>query len=196
MKLKEVKFSRSVAINAEKIFLDNKNEVIFIWRSNVGKSSLMNALFHKKDLVKTSSRPGKTKLANIFVVNNKYNFTDLPGYWFAKLGKEIKEHLDALNSWYMEERIENIKRAVILIDAKIWPQQSDIDMYEYLLTIGVPMFVVLSKVDRLNKSETQKSVNHTQQQMPGQPIFTVSSKKNVWIDELWKALSAELTKWK
>ena len=70
MKLKEVTFARSVAMNAEKVFLDNKDEIIFIWRSNVGKSSLMNALFHKKDLVKTSSRPGKTKLANIFVVKN------------------------------------------------------------------------------------------------------------------------------
>lgn len=195
MKLKEVKFARSVAINAEKIFLDSKREVIFIGRSNVGKSSLMNALFHKKDLVKTSSRPGKTKLANIFVVNNKYNFTDLPGYWFAKLWKEIKEHLDALNSWYMEERIEYIKRAVILIDAKIWPQQSDVDMYEYLLKIWVPMFIVLSKIDRLNASETQKSINHTQALMSGQPIFTVSSKKNVWIDQLWKGLSEELIKW-
>jgi len=80
VKLKQVEFSRSVAINAEKVFLDNKKEVIFIGRSNVGKSSLMNALFNKKDLVKTSSRPGKTKLANIFIVNKKYNFTDLPGY--------------------------------------------------------------------------------------------------------------------
>ncbi len=194
MKLKDVEFSRSVAINAEKVFLDNKKEIIFIWRSNVGKSSLMNALFNKKDLVKTSSRPGKTKLANIFVVNKKYNFTDLPGYWFAKLGKEIKEHLDALNSWYMDERLDFIKRAVILIDAKIWPQPADIDMYEYLLEIGVPMFIVLSKVDRLNKSAIQKSANHTSSILAGQPIFTTSSKKNIGIKELFKALGEELEK--
>lgn len=194
MKLKQVEFSRSVAINAEKVFLDNKKEVIFIGRSNVGKSSLMNALFNKKDLVKTSSRPGKTKLANIFIVNKKYNFTDLPGYWFAKLGKEIKEHLDALNSWYMDERLDFIKRAVILIDAKIWPQPADIDMYEYLLKIGVPMFIVLAKIDRLNTSATQKSVNHTRDIMPGQPIFTTSSKKNIGIKELFKALGDELEK--
>ncbi len=192
MKLKEVVFSKSVAINAEKVFLDNKKEIIFIGRSNVGKSSLMNALFNKKDLVKTSSRPWKTKLANIFVVNKKYNFTDLPWYGFAKLGKEIKEHLDALNSWYMDERLDYIKRAVILIDAKIWPQNADIDMYEYLLEIGIPMFIVLSKVDRLNASETQKSVNHTQKTLPWQPIFTTSSKKNIGIEELWRELGKEL----
>ena len=65
MKLKDVVFGKSVSINAEKIFLDTKKEIIFVGRSNVGKSSLMNALFNKKDLVKTSSRPGKTKLANM-----------------------------------------------------------------------------------------------------------------------------------
>lgn len=194
MKLKEVVFSKSVTMNADKIFLDTKKEIIFIGRSNVGKSSIMNALFNKKDLVKTSSRPWKTKLANIFIVNHKYNFTDLPWYGFAKLGKEIKEHLDALNSWYMEERLDYIKRAIILIDAKIWPQESDIDMYEYLQGLWVPMFAILSKVDRLNKTEIQKSTQHTQNLLPWVPIFTTSSKKNIGISELWRALWDELQK--
>ena len=194
MKLKEVRFFKSVAINAEKVFLDNKNEIIFIGRSNVGKSSLMNALFNKKDLVKTCSRPWKTKLANIFLVNKKYNFTDMPWYGFAKLWKEIKDHLDALNSWYMEERLDFIKRAVIVIDSKIWPQQSDIDMYEYLLELWVPMFIVSSKIDRLNKQEINKSLNHTAKVLVWQPIFAVSSKKNQWIKELWRELWEEVSK--
>jgi len=192
MKLKSVEFSKSVAINAEKIFLDNKKEIIFIWRSNVGKSSLMNALFNRKDLVKTSSRPGKTKHANIFIVNGKYNFTDLPWYWFAKLWKEIKEHLDALNSWYMDERLDYLKKAVIVIDTKIWPQQADIDMYEYLLELGVPMFIVLSKIDRLNNSDIQKSLNHTKSILVWQPIFPVSSKKWNGIQDLWRELGYAL----
>jgi len=194
MKLKEVRFFKSVAINAEKVFLDNKNEIIFIGRSNVGKSSLMNALFNKKDLVKTSSRPWKTKLANIFLVNKKYNFTDMPWYGFAKLWKEIKDHLDALNSWYMEERLDFIKIAVIVIDSKIWPQQSDIDMYKYLLELWVPMFIVSSKIDRLNKQEINKSLNHTAKILVWQPIFAVSSKKNQWIKELWRELWEEVSK--
>jgi len=188
MKLKWVVFDKSVAINAEKIFLDNKKEIIFIWRSNVWKSSLMNALFNRKDLVKTSSRPGKTKHANIFIVNWKYNFTDLPWYWFAKLWKDIKEHLDALNSWYMDERLDYIKKAVIVVDAKIWPQQADIDMYEYLLELGIPMFIALSKIDRLNTSEMMKSKNHTESIMVWQEVFPVSSKKWNWIADLWREL--------
>lgn len=78
MKFIEVQFSKSVAIHAEKVFLDTRKEIVFVGRSNVGKSSLLNALFQKKDLVKTSSLPGKTKFANIFLVNKKYNFTDMP----------------------------------------------------------------------------------------------------------------------
>lgn len=188
MKLKWVVFHKSVAINAEKIFLDNKKEIIFIWRSNVWKSSLMNALFNRKDLVKTSSRPGKTKHANIFIVNGKYNFTDLPWYGFAKLWKDIKEHLDALNSWYMDERLDYIKKAVIVVDAKIWPQQADIDMYEYLLELWIPMFIALSKIDRLNTSEMMKSKNHTEWIMVWQEVFPVSSKKWNWIAYLWREL--------
>ncbi|USN58330.1 MAG: 50S ribosome-binding GTPase [Candidatus Peribacteria bacterium] len=119
MKIQEVRFDKSVSIQDTELFFDARKEIIFVGRSNVGKSSLMNAIFHKKDLVKTSSRPGKTKTANLFLVNNKFYYTDLPGYGFAKLGKELKEHLDALISWYVEERKPYIKQVVILIDSKI-----------------------------------------------------------------------------
>ena len=85
MKNLEVVFDKSISIESNKVSFDNKKQIVFVGRSNVGKSSLMNAIFQKKDLVKTSSLPGKTKLANIFKVNNKYDFVDLPGYGFAKL---------------------------------------------------------------------------------------------------------------
>ena len=108
--LREVKFYKSVWFWNNELFFDEKKEIIFVGRSNVGKSSLMNNLFQKKDLVKTSARPWKTKLVNIFEVENKYYLTDLPGYWFAKLWKELKKKLDWLIIWYIEERKENIKK--------------------------------------------------------------------------------------
>lgn len=92
----------------------------------------MNTLLHKKDLVKTSSTPGKTRTANIFLVNKKYFFTDLPGYGFAKLGQTLRQDLDALISWYLEEKQTSIKHVVLLCDTKIGPQQSDIDMYQFI----------------------------------------------------------------
>lgn len=192
MKIQEVRFDKSVSIQDTELFFDARKEIIFVGRSNVGKSSLMNAIFHKKDLVKTSSRPGKTKTANLFLVNNKFYYTDLPGYGFAKLGKELKEHLDALISWYVEERKPYIKQVVILIDSKIWPQETDRDMYEYLLRLEMPVVFVLSKVDRLSKWERQKSREFTKDIFFWQQIFEVSSMKGVWVKELQRFLGESL----
>jgi len=192
MKIKDAKFLKSVFIDDNDVVFDNRWEIVFVWRSNVGKSSIMNALMHKKDLVKTSSKPGKTKTANIFMVNNKYYFTDLPGYGFAKLGKEVLEKLDALISWYLEARIENIKKVVMLIDTKIWPQQADIDMYKFILDLGIPVAIVLSKVDRLSKNEIHKSKMLASETFFWQDIFPISSTKNIWIRELEKYLGDAL----
>jgi len=192
MKLSQVKFHKSVWLWSKEVHLDEKWEIIFVWRSNVGKSSIMNALFEKKDLVKTSSRPGKTLLANMFLVENKYYLTDLPGYGFAKLWKNLKDQLDGLISWYMEEKAEYIKKVVILIDTKLWAQQVDIDMYKYILDLWLPITIVLSKTDKLSKSEVAKSLAHAKNQFFGQEIIPVSSLKKAWIRELEKSIKAAL----
>ncbi len=177
MKITSAAFLKSISIHDEKIFLEIRNEVVFIGRSNVGKSSLMNALLHKKDLVKTSSQPGKTRTANMFLVNEKFHFTDLPGYGFAKLGQALREDLDALISWYLEEKRYTIKQVVLVCDAKIGPQQSDIDMYHYVTDLGLPMTVVLSKIDKIGKNDAQKSKLHTQEIFFGARILPVSAAK-------------------
>ncbi|MDC0506086.1 ribosome biogenesis GTP-binding protein YihA/YsxC [Candidatus Gracilibacteria bacterium] len=186
MKIKEIKFLKSVTINDDRVFFENRDEIVFVGRSNMGKSTLMNKLFNKKDMVKTSARPGKTKTANIFVVNKKFYYTDLPGYGFARLGKEVREHLDALISWYLEERRNNIKKVVMLIDSKIGPQESDIEMFGYIQEMGLPVTIVLSKIDRLSKGEVDKSLAATRKQFFGQQVVAVSSTKNKGIDELGK----------
>ena len=190
MKLSDVKFYKSVWLGSKEIYIDEKWEVIFVWRSNVGKSSIMNALFEKKDLVKTSSRPGKTLLANMFKIDNKFYLTDLPGYGFAKLGKNFKDELDGLISWYMEEKAEYIKKVVILIDTKLWAQEVDIEMYKYILDLGLPVTIVLSKIDKISKNEVAKSLVHTKNQFFGQEIIPVSSLKKTWIKELDKSIKA------
>ena len=192
MKLSEVVFYKSISLQAKEVIFDEKKEIIFVWRSNVWKSSIMNALFIKKDLVKTSSRPGKTRTANLFIVENKYYFTDLPGYGFAKLGKDHREELDGLISWYIEERKEFIKKIVILIDTKIWAQETDKQMYKYLLDLWLPICVVLSKIDKLKKTEISKALIDAKNDFFWQDIFCVSSKNNMWIKELEKELKKSL----
>lgn len=192
MKIKTAEFIKSVSINDTKVYFDARNEVVFVGRSNVWKSSLMNALMHKKDLVKTSSKPGKTRTANIFFVNKKYYFTDLPGYWFAKLGQDLREDLDALISWYLEERKRYLKKVVLVVDAKIGPQQKDIDMLEFLSEQELSPVIVLSKCDRLGRNDVNKSIAHTQKVFFGQQILPVSSSKGDGIEELRKLLGESL----
>ncbi len=192
MKLRDVKFYKSVWLWSTEVFIDERKEVVFVGRSNVGKSSIMNALFEKKDLVKTSSKPGKTKLANLFLVENKYYLTDLPWYWFAKLGKNLKDQLDWLISWYLEERAEYIKKVVILIDSKLWAQQVDLDMYKYILDLELPVTIILSKVDKLWNNEVAKSQAHAKKEFFGQEIISVSSIKKTWIKELEKSIKKAL----
>ena len=152
----------------------------------------MNALLHKKDLVKTSSQPGKTRNANMFLVNEKYHFTDLPGYGFAKLGQELREDLDALISWYLEEKKYALRQVILVCDAKIGPQQSDIDMYHYVTDLGLPMTVVLSKIDKIGKNDAQKSKLHTQEIFFGARVIPVSAAKGSGIEELSKIISDAL----
>ncbi len=184
MKLKEVKFVKSVDINSKEVFFDEKHEIIFLGRSNVGKSSLMNAIFEKKDLVKTSSMPGKTRTANLFLLNNKYYFTDLPGYGFAKMWKEKKQDLDNLINWYIEERRDYIKSAVILIDSKLGPQESDIEMYRHLLDLEMDITIVVTKIDKLNNNDIKKVNFLSQEAFFWQPINLLSAKSMVWIKEI------------
>ncbi len=193
MRLSNVKFYKSVWLWSKEVFIDEKGEVLFVWRSNVGKSSVMNALFEKKDLVKTSSRPGKTLLANLFNIENKYYLTDLPGYGFAKLGKTLKEELDGLISWYLEEKAEYIKKVVILIDSKLWPQQVDIDMYKYILGLELPVTIVLSKIDKVSRTELDKSLLQAKTDFFWQEIIPVSSTKGIGIKELDKSIRKSLT---
>ena len=193
MKIQSAEFVKSVSINDNKIFFESRNEIVFVGRSNVGKSSLMNTLMNKKDLVKTSSKPGKTRTANLFLVNEKYHFTDLPGYGFAKMGQEFREDLDALISWYLEEKTRTIRQVVLICDAKIWPQQSDIDMYNFITNdLRLPVTVVISKIDRLWKNDVNKSKFLTEKTLFGCRVIPVSSSKHEWIDELRKILGEEL----
>lgn len=194
MKNLEVVFDKSISIDSNKVYLDNEKQIVFVWRSNVGKSSTLNAIFMKKDLVKTSSMPGKTRTANLFKVNNKYHFVDLPWYWFAKMGQEQKEKLDSLISWYLDEFKWFIKTIVVVLDSKIWPTQKDIDMYKYLQDLEVPLLFILNKIDKLSNNEVNKSLIHTQELFFWQKIIPVSAKQNIWIDEIRQYLMNNLTK--
>jgi GTP-binding protein len=140
------KFLRSYSL-VEQI-TDNKNpEFAFIGRSNVGKSSLINALTSKKDMAKTSAKPGKTQLVNFFDVENILNLVDLPGYGYAKVSKQKREVFEELITEYLL-RSDNLFIVFALIDAAIPPQRIDLEFMAWCGEHRVPTGVIFTKTDK------------------------------------------------
>ena len=131
-------------------------EYAFIGRSNVGKSSLINMLVERKKLAKTSSTPGKTRLINHFKINDQWFLADLPGYGYAKVSKKERETFGKMIEKYATQR-SNLVCFFVLIDARIPPQQIDLDFIEWLGDSELPFVIVLTKVDKIN--QTGKSRN-------------------------------------
>ena len=128
-----------------------KKECCFIGRSNVGKSSLINAITKTKKLAKTSKTPGRTQSINIFEINNKINLVDLPGYGFAKVSKIKRENLMLLIEDYIKKR-NNLSHIYLLIDSKVGLKNSDIDMIDYINYCKKIFSIILTKIDKVSKN--------------------------------------------
>jgi len=128
-----------------------KKECCFIGRSNVGKSSLINAITKTKKLAKTSKTPGRTQSINIFEINNKINLVDLPGYGFAKVSKIKRENLMLLIEDYIKKR-NNLCHIYLLIDSKVGLKNSDIDMIDYINYCKKTFSIILTKIDKVSKN--------------------------------------------
>ncbi|MFT4901406.1 MAG: GTP-binding protein [Lentimonas sp.] len=134
-------------------------EFAFVGRSNVGKSSLINMLTSTKELAKTSSMPGKTKLINSFEINGTWHLVDLPGYGFAKISRDQQYEFNLNVSQYLTER-ENLKHIFALVDSRLTPQESDLAFVEWLYQCKLPFSLVFTKTD---KSSDSLINNHTEQ---------------------------------
>lgn len=127
-------------------------EIAFAGRSNVGKSSLINTLVNRKNLVKTSQTPGKTRLINFFAINDRFFFVDLPGYGYAKVSKKERSQWGPMVESYLTER-ENLKGVVILQDIRREPETEERDLVGFLNQVGLPFIYVLTKADKLSKNK-------------------------------------------
>lgn len=127
-------------------------EYAFIGRSNVGKSSLINMLCSRKDLAKTSGKPGKTQLINHFLINQSWYLVDLPGYGFAKVGRDQREKWHKFIEDYILER-PNLMCLFVLIDSRIPPQKIDQEFMNWLGENHIPFVIVFTKIDKLSKKQ-------------------------------------------
>jgi len=163
-------------------------EYAFIGRSNVGKSSLINMLVERKKLAKTSSTPGKTRLINHFKINKDWFLADLPGYGYAKVSKKEREAFGRMIEKYATQRT-NLVAFFVLIDARIPPQQIDLDFIEWLGDSQLPFVIVLTKVDKINQKVKSKNLELLKQELRESwdelpLIFETSAVKGTGKDEV------------
>ena len=161
MKIESAQFIGS-AHDFESCPTSNLPEFAFVGRSNVGKSSLINMLTDsKKQLAKTSSTPGKTKLINLFRINNSWTLVDLPGYGYAKLSKQKQHDFNVHVSQYLNER-ENLKHIFLLVDSQLEPLDGDLSFAEWLQQCDLPYSIIFTKTDRISDTTVK---NHAGQFM-------------------------------
>jgi len=166
-------------------------EYAFIGRSNVGKSSLINSLCNKKNLAKTSSRPGKTQLINHFLINEKWHLVDLPGYGYARVSKSQKKVFQSFITSYFEKRKQLIN-AFLLIDIRHEPQPIDLKFMEWLGENQIPFTIVFTKADKLKAEAQDRIISHYNyyfffsvlEELP--PIFVTSSLHRTGGEEILK----------
>ena len=143
--------------NVDKCPKDVRHEYAFIGRSNVGKSSLINMLTGRKNLAMTSSTPGKTMLINHFLVNDKWYIVDLPGYGYARRGKESRGQLQRIIEGYILRRPQ-MTNLFVLIDSRHEPPKIDMEFFEWLGENGVPFSIVFTKTDKLSRQAADRNV--------------------------------------
>lgn len=130
-------------------------EIAFAGRSNVGKSSLVNVLVNRKNLVRTSSTPGRTQLINFFKVNDDFMLVDLPGYGFAKVPLAVKKEWRPMMETYLSKR-KNLRGVVLILDIRRTPTEEDQQMLSWLRAFSVPPIIVITKCDKVSKNERAK----------------------------------------
>ena len=167
---------------------DGKPEYAFIGRSNVGKSSLINMLTDRKGLAMTSAKPGKTMLINHFLINDEWYLVDLPGYGYARRGKEGREKIREIIEDYIMER-EELINLFVLIDSRHEPQVIDLEFMEWLGENNIPFSIVFTKADKQGVVRLQQNIGvykekllETWEELP--PVFITSSEKKQGRDDL------------
>lgn len=163
-------------------------EYAFIGRSNVGKSSLINMITGRKNLAKTSGRPGKTQLINHFLVNGNWHLVDLPGYGYARVSKNIKRTFQKFITAYFEQR-KQMLCAFVLIDSRHEPQTIDLEFMQYLGENGIPFCIIFTKADKLKPMALERNIESyketmlaTWEEMP--KYFITSAEKGIGKDEV------------
>lgn len=184
MNYNKAEFEKSYGISSQ-LPPSNIPEIVFSGKSNVGKSSLLNKLFNRKQLARTSSVPGKTVTINFFDVDG-IKFVDLPGYGYAKISKQERDRFGELMEGYFQTG-RNIKLVVQLVDMRHKPTQDDLGMIDFLNQMEIPYIIVMTKSDKLKVKEYQKRLVESKNELEiagDVPIIPFSSVKGEGVEQI------------
>jgi GTP-binding protein len=193
LKVESAEFVRSAHASGD-FLRDGRPEIAFVGRSNVGKSSLMNRLLGKKGLARTSSTPGRTRAVNYFLVNRRWYFVDLPGYGYAKAGKDERREWAQVVDGYVQQALPQL-RVVMLVDGKVGATPLDVQAYEYLSSLGAPIVVAATKIDRMSRGKWAAILGEIRRTLglpETVPLIPVSAHSGEGMKELWGAIAPRL----
>ena len=172
---------------------DDRAEIAFIGRSNVGKSSLINSLLGVHGLARTSSTPGRTRAVNFFLINQQFRFVDLPGYGYARAPKAIKKEWGAAAEDYLAKR-EQLVLSIHLVDSRHEPTKQDLQLHEWLAHHQKPHLIVATKSDKLSNNELRKNVNRIRGAFGNDCVVAYSAITGSGRKDLWKEIEAALAR--
>ena len=190
MKIDEVNLE-SIAVRISQYPTDNKPEILLVGRSNVGKSSFINAIIDRKNYARTSAKPGKTQTLNFYLINNCFYLIDVPGYGYAGVSNKTREKFGLMIEEYLKSR-PNLKHVFMLIDYRHKPTDDDILMYNFLKYYNVPVTIVATKYDKVGKSlkaKQDKLINSSFELSADDEIINFSSVTKYGKDKIYSKLS-------
>ena len=193
MKINSVELS-SLAVRQSQYPTDSLPEFLLVGRSNVGKSSFINALINRKNFAHTSSKPGKTQTLNFYIVNDKFYLVDVPGYGYAAVNKEKQKKFGLMIEEYITAR-KTLQRVFLLVDYHIKPMEDDIIMFNFLKYYNIPVTIVATKLDKVSNKDLgkqEKLFNEAFKLIDGDNLIPFSSMTKKGRDEIYSIIEASL----
>ena len=187
--IKSAQFVKGV-VGSDSIMEEKIPQIAFVGRSNVGKSSVINALTGVKNLAISSSTPGRTLQLNFFLINEEVFFVDLPGYGYSKISLKQAEKMRKMIMWYLESGEAKPKKVVLIIDANVGPTKFDLEMMELLTENQHEVVVVANKIDKVKQSEIVKKKRVIVEKLDTENIVYFSTKTKQGKEELMEKLMA------
>jgi GTP-binding protein len=182
VKITSARFVKS-ATKTDEFPRDRRPEIAFCGRSNIGKSSLLNALTNSRGLARTSASPGRTQTINFFQINERLYFVDLPGYGYAKVSKTVRETWGPMIESYLRQR-DQLKLTLMLVDSRMPPTESDIVMKSWLDHHRIPNAVVLTKTDKISRNQLNQALRTGAKTLNTKEIIAFSAVTGLGKEEL------------